>query len=193
MHWQLYLSSGISYSLGFRWFPLISWSDKWVCSSLNSVFSGLAIENPKCFPLCLCGKRCAFLLLYHFTGTSFRTHTPLLTFQGMKKILKSAARSPCISSTLNFTLNSLRFGNDNQFVQSVVVIYSESGNVLRHFAKILYEISAVLTNIARERSRQGKETRAELGVYQEKRSDSSASYPPHPRLPWNKTHTLWAF
>lgn len=42
----LHLSGRISYSLGFRWFTLISWGDKEVCSSLKDVFSGHSIVKP---------------------------------------------------------------------------------------------------------------------------------------------------
>lgn len=45
-HWVLYRSSGISYSLGFRWFTLISWGDKEVCPSLNGIFSAYTIVKP---------------------------------------------------------------------------------------------------------------------------------------------------
>lgn len=93
-HWVLYLSSGISYSLGFRWFTLISWGDKEVCPSLNGLFSSHTIVKPF---LCVWVGRdlpsyCCTTLLRLLSEIFFFLHNSLLVFHALQKILKSAVK-----------------------------------------------------------------------------------------------------
>lgn len=115
-HWVLYLSSGISYSLGFRWFTLISWGDKEVCPSLNGLFSGHTIVKPF---LCVWVGRdlpsyCCTTLL-RLLLEIFSLHNSLLVFHALQKILKSVVNGPCfIWSALNLMLSSWRVRNGNR-------------------------------------------------------------------------------
>lgn len=142
----LHLSGRISYSLGFRWFTLISWGDKEVCSSLKDVFSGHSIVKPLVRSFVyeweeICLFFFFFLPFYCYTTLLRTSFSELFSSQFSPlsySLMLCGKNEVCCSwpllhqSMLGFIFNSLRLRNGNQSGHSVTGDFLEWIQECRH-------------------------------------------------------------